>query len=163
MLQLIEWKRFFELPEKAGSFALGFNHYNFLKTYQAGVEYRNRSFLSLLPLRLEAYWDIYKNKEWNDVGYFLASTSRTFLKDKSTAGPAKAKKDFYIKMDTGISYSKDLFTEGLAGYFCNFDLTNIWGYWRSFKIGYAYNFHDYLHSLPIKNDHKIIIAFRIMI
>lgn len=160
---LIELKRFFEMSEKIGHLALGFNHYDFRKTYQLGLEYDNRSLFSIFPVHLEAYWNIYKDKKWNDIGYFLFSTRQTFLKENSIASPAEEKKDFYIGVDTGISYSKDLFAEGLTGYFINFDLTNIWGYWRNFILGYSYNFHDYLNRLPIKNDHKIVVAFRVMI
>ncbi len=161
-LSLIELKRFFNMGENAGYLALGYNHYNFLKTHQVGLEYQHNSLLPL-PVHLEAYWNVYKNKKWNDVGYFLLSTQWTFLKDKSAASPAEAKKDFYITVDTGVSYSKDLFTEGLTGYFINFDMTHIWGYWTNLIVGYAYNYHDYLHRLPIKNEHNIVIAFRVMI
>jgi len=159
---LIELKRFFKMGEDAGYLALGYNHYSYLKTHQLGLEYEHNSLLPL-PVHLEAYWNLYRDKKWNDIGYFLFSTRRTFLKDESPAADAEPEKDFFITAHGGISYSKDLFTEGLPGYFINFDMNHIWGYWTNLMIGYSYNYHDYLHRLPIKDEHSIVVAFRIMI
>jgi hypothetical protein len=162
-LNLFEVKRFFDMEQETGSLAVGFNYYNYLNTYQAGIEYRSKSFFSLLPIRLEAYWDIYKNGIWNDVGYFLLRTNQNFLKNNPNESSNTSDEDFYINVDVGASYSKDLFVEGLFGYSLDVHFRNIWGCWRNLIFGYSYNFHDNLHRLPIKNDQMILIAFRIMI
>jgi hypothetical protein len=151
------------MEQETGSLAVGFNYYNYLNTYQAGIEYRSKSFFSLLPIRLEAYWDIYKNGIWNDVGYFLLRTNQNFLKNNPNESSNTSDEDFYINVDVGASYSKDLFVEGLFGYSLDVHFRNIWGCWRNLIFGYSYNFHDNLHRLPIKNDQMILIAFRIMI
>jgi hypothetical protein len=162
-LSLLEVKRFFDMGKETGSLSVGFNYYNYLNTYQAGFEYQNTSLFSLFPIQIEAYWDIYKNGNWNDVGYFLFKANQNLFKNDSVELSNIGDKDFYINVEAGTSYSKDLFVEGLFGYSLDFDFRNIWGYWQSLSVGYSYNYHDNIHRLPIENEHMIHIAFRIMI
>jgi hypothetical protein len=113
VLSLVDLKRVFSLGEGLGDFGVGFRHYNFQKTYQVGIEYKNPSLFSTLPIHFEAYWNILSNNRWNEIGFVNLSTGKSFLKDKSEEF---VKKDFYITVNTGLSYSRELFDEGLFGY-----------------------------------------------
>ena len=160
IFSLIDFKRVFSLSEKAGDIGVGFRHYNFLNTYQVGAEYQNSSLFTILPVNFEVYWNILKNNKWNEISYVNFSTGKTFLKDQSTE--LASKRDFHINVSTGISYSRELFDEGLVGYQISFDFANIWGAWRSLVLGYSRNYRDYLNRLPIKNEHEVVFAFRFM-
>ena len=46
-------KKYIEFRDSKGHFALGFNHYNFLKTYQLGADYINHSLFGLVPVQAD--------------------------------------------------------------------------------------------------------------
>lgn len=161
---LIELKKNINLGKKNGEAGLGLRHYSFRKTFQAGFEYSNPTLLSVISVDFESYWNIYKNGQWNDLGYIILSSGVSIFKDRQQKEIDRVKKDFFIEIKGGVSYSKNIFNEGLTGYSCTMDFINIWGWWHSsFKVGYSYNYFDYLSRLPLKNEHGIIIAGRIMI
>ncbi len=160
---LIELKKNINLGVKAGEVGLGLRHYSFRKTYQAGFEYNHPTLLSVISVDFETYWNIYKNGQWNDLGYIMLSSGVSIFKDRQQKEIDRVKKDFFIEIKGGISYSKDIFYEGLTGYYCTVDFINILRWWHSFKVGYSYNYFDYLSRLPLKNEHGIVIAGRFMI
>jgi hypothetical protein len=160
---LIELKRSFNLSSNAGEIDLGLRHYSFKKTYQAGIEYHNPNLLSVINVDFESYWNIYKNNQWNDLGYIMLSSGVSIFKNKQQTEIDRVKKDFFIDIMGGVSYSKDIFNEGLTGYSCTVNFIDIWGWWHSFKVGYSHNYFDDLNRLPLKNEHGIIVAFRFMV
>lgn len=160
---LIELKKSINLGENAGEVALGLRHYSFRKTYQAGFEYNNPTILSVISVDFETYWNIYKNSQWNELGYVMLSSGVSIFKDRHLTEIDRVKNDFFIEIKGGVSYSKDIFNEGLTGYNCTVDFINIWGWWHSFKVGYSHNYFDDLNRLPLKNEHGIIVAFRFMV
>lgn len=160
---LIELKKSFDVVSNAGEIDLGLRHYSYRRTYQAGVEYHNPKLLSVLNVDFETYWNIYKNEQWNDLGYVMLSSGVSIFKDKHQREIDGLKRDFFIEIKGGVSYSKDIFSEGLTGYSCTVDFINIWGWWHSLKFGFSYNYFDDLNRLPIKDSYGIIIASRFMV
>ena len=84
------------------------------------------------------------------------------FKDKYTGKPVYDKKDFYISLNWGSSYSKCIFDEALLGYSWKLSFENILGR-VGIAFGGSYNDYNYLFRVPIKNESMILIDMKIMI
>ena len=156
---LIQLEHFFNINERIGKVAVGFNYYKYLKTYQAGFQLINHSILSGNPLSLEFFWDIYRNKTRNEIGYIAITGEHLFKRDLNIP----EEEDFYMRLKIGASYSKDIFPEGLPGMSAELFFENIWGYLKSISAGYSINYHHHLHRVPIKNNVFAIVSYQIRI
>ncbi|MBL7149131.1 MAG: hypothetical protein ISS80_03570 [Candidatus Cloacimonetes bacterium] len=152
-----------ELKNKRyGEFELGLNYYKHSKTVQTGFQYKNDKLISFLPFKFDLFWDIYKKDKWNELSYAQMDMTLFVFKDKYTDKPVYDKKDFYISLNWGSSYSKCIFDEALLGYSWKLSFENIF---RTFSLAFggSYNDYNYLFRVPIKNETMVLIDLKMMI
>jgi hypothetical protein len=152
-----------ELKNKRyGEFKLGLNYYKHSKTVQTGFQYKNDKLISFLPFKFDLFWDIYKKDKWNELSYAQMDMTLFAFRNKYTGEPVYDKKDFYISLNWGSSYSNCIFDEALIGYSWKLSFENIF---RTFSLAFggSYNDYNYLFRVPIKNETMVLIDMKIMI
>lgn len=168
VMNLFELVKFYTIGNSLGRLGTGFNFYDFHKTYQVGVQYKDFPVVSNTLFSMETYWNLLKQHRWNDISYLLFEASTDFLKQNSAGSDASNKKDFHIALDLGVSYSKDIFRDGLFGYCGELIFKNIRvvsqgiPFYMNFSIGVSNDYHKSLNRLPMKNEPMINFGFQLM-
>lgn len=168
--KLFQLRKFFNIGKDLGELIPGVNYYRLADTTQAGIEHKDFMLTPNVSLGGKFFLNIHERNRGAGLAYITGTMSAYFLKDKA-AGEDDSKRDLYISLTPGLSYSRDIFDEDLWGYSLDIALENFPmapGHEKNFgqgkfAIGVSRNYHGTLHRVPIKDEMLLSVAFQWMI
>ncbi|GEM_PF-6445429 len=168
-IDLVEFKIPFSFNENYTIISPDIGYFRFHDIVKTGlsvtnefpVRIENTSIESII-VGLEASSRVCARHDWTGLTSMILTVSFIADRDKSSKNVPKGR-EFYKKITIGVSYSKELFLEGIAGAFIESSVFNLRLFGNHFfigNLGVAYNYHYSLYRMPIKN--QILIPFSLM-
>lgn len=142
----------------------GFNYFDFMNIKQLGYRHYAISPLDFIKFSYELYFNLDKQ----NLDYIVADISLYLFGDKgqqykNELSNENKTRHFGIALNGGLSYSKDIFPEGVFGYSVKIALKNIPLLISTAEIdvGYSNNYHATLYRLPIKDGNVLLLELKL--
>jgi hypothetical protein len=150
---------------RTGELVLGYGYSKFSDTTLAGFKYKKCLPFQWFSIGLEYYRNLTDRK----VAYYQPTISVFLFRDRILKKIVKEikrsdKRDFFLSLNFGYSYTNDIFDESIEGFLYGITLENFYVYkkwYAKILCNVTYNYHGSLYQMPMKDENQLNLLLQV--